>query len=114
LRKVLLPVLGFLALVLAFGGTVWADTVDDPLHGFCNGTGTGICSDNQTNTPLGNSTTFGFSISPGPQTGDLLLDILVPNNYTIPVSTPEPSSLVMLFSGLLAMALLVGRRLLTA
>jgi len=86
LRRVLLSVLGFLTLVLAFGGTVWADTVDDPLHGFCNGTGTGTCSDNTTNTPLGNSTTFGFSISPGPQTGDLLLDILVPNNYTLPAS----------------------------
>jgi hypothetical protein len=86
LKKVLLPVLGCLALVLASGGATWADTVDDPLHGFCNGTGTGTCSDNGTNTPLGNSTTFGFSISPGPQTGDLLLDILVPSNYTLPAS----------------------------
>jgi hypothetical protein len=75
-----------LALVLGCGGATWADTVDDPLHGFCNGTGTGTCSDSGTNTPLGNSTTFGFSISPGPQTGDLLLDILVPNNYTLPAS----------------------------
>jgi len=81
-----LPFLVFLTLVLACGGAVWADTVDDPLHGFCNGTGTGTCSDNTTNTPLGNSTTFGFSISPGPQTGDLLLDILVPNNYILPAS----------------------------
>lgn len=86
MKKVLLPSLIFLALVLASGGAVWADTVVDPLHGVCNGTGTGTCSDNGTNTPLGNSTTFGFSISPGPQTGDLVLDILIPNNYALPVS----------------------------
>jgi hypothetical protein len=86
LKKVLLPSLIFLTLLVASGGAVWADTVDDPLHGFCNGTGTGTCSDNGTNTPLGNSTKFGFSISPGPQTGDLVLDILVPNNYTLPAS----------------------------
>jgi hypothetical protein len=61
--------------------------VDDPLHGFCNGTGPGVCTDNGTNTPLGsNSSQFGFTISPGPQTGDLLVDILVPNNYAIPAS----------------------------
>jgi hypothetical protein len=86
LRKVLLPVLGLLLLALACGGAALADTVDDPLHGQCNGTGTGTCSDNKTNTPLGNSTMFGFTISPGPQTGDLLIDILVPNNYVVPGS----------------------------
>jgi hypothetical protein len=85
LKKVLLPSLILLTLVLATGGAVWADTVDDPLHGFCNGSA-GSCTDNGTNTPLGNSTKFGFSISPGPQTGDLILDILVPNNYALPAS----------------------------
>lgn len=60
----------------------------DPLHGFCNGTmPAGACADNGHNTPLGsNSTDFGFSISPGPQTGDFLLVILVPNNYVIPLT----------------------------
>src|SRR5215471_15415228 len=82
LRKVLLPVFSVLVLALACGGTVWADA----LHGQCNGSGTGTCSDNGTNTPLGNSTTFGFTISPGPQTGDLLLTLLVPNNEAIPLS----------------------------
>jgi len=71
-----------MVLALACGGTVWADA----LHGQCNGTGTGTCSDNGTNTPLGNSTTFGFTISSGPQTGDLLIDFLVPNNYAVPTS----------------------------
>lgn len=48
------------------------------LHGFCNDPL--ACSDNGTNTPLGNSTTFGFTASAGPTTGTLLLDILTPNN----------------------------------
>src|SRR6516164_1605755 len=55
----------------------------DPLHGQCNGTG-GACIDNGTNTPLGNSTSFSFSISPSDQTGDLVLEVLVPNNKTAP------------------------------
>jgi len=61
-----------------------AIVIDDPLHGQCNGSGGGACIDNGTNTPLGNSTSFSFSISPGPQTGDLVLDVLVPNNQTAP------------------------------
>jgi hypothetical protein len=85
-KKVLVPTILFLTLALASAGTVFADTIDDPLHGACNGTGGGTCSDNGTNTPLGNSTTFGFTISPGPQTGDLRIDILVPNNYAVPTS----------------------------
>jgi len=83
-KKVLLPIMGLIVLALACGGAAWADTVIDPLHGQCNGTGTGTCSDNGSNTPLGNSTTYGFTISPGPQTGDLFIDILLPNNYTPP------------------------------
>ena len=85
MRTVLLPVFVLLLLALACGGSVLADTVEDPLHGMCNGTGTGTCIDNGTNTPLGNSTTFGFSISPGAQTGTLVVDILVPSNYAIPL-----------------------------
>jgi len=61
-----------------------ASLIDDPLHGQCNGSGGGACIDNGTNTPLGNSTSFSFSISPGPQTGDLVLEVLVPNNKTAP------------------------------
>jgi hypothetical protein len=87
MKQVLLP--GVVLLVaIAFAVTMptvaSADSVGDPLHGVCNGTSSGACVDNGTNTPLGNSTTFGFTISPGPQTGDLVLDILVPNNYTLP------------------------------
>lgn len=86
MKKVLLPVFCILALALACGGAAWADTVDDPLHGICNGSSGGACVDNGTNTPLGNSTAFGFSISPVSQIGDLVVDILVPNNYALPTS----------------------------
>ena len=77
MRRVLLPVLGVLVMALACGGAAWADA----LHGQCNGS---PCIDNGTNTPLGTSTTFGFTISPGPQTGDLIIDLLVPNNDAKP------------------------------
>ncbi len=54
-------------------------TVEDPLHGFCYGTSS--CSDNGTNTPTStNPPQFGFEVSPGPQTGDFLVDVLVPDN----------------------------------
>ncbi len=63
----------------------------DPLHGFCNGTSpTGSCNDNGTNTPLGTSTEFGFSLSPAPGkkgvSGTLTLVILLPDTYTPPAS----------------------------
>src|SRR6516162_5060124 len=55
------------------------------LHGFCNGTAP-ACIDNGTNTPLGNnSTNFGFWMSGGPETGNLYIDLLLSNNYALPV-----------------------------
>jgi hypothetical protein len=64
--------------------------VPDPLHGACNGSSpAGSCADNGTNTPLGNSTQFGFFLSPGSATGTSgtqYLDILVPNNESHPAS----------------------------
>jgi hypothetical protein len=61
------------ALVPAAG---YADIIDDPLHGFCAG-----CTDNGTVTPIPTNppSNFTFTASPGPQTGDLFVDILVPN-----------------------------------
>jgi len=83
-----------LAVALACGAGVWADTtVLDPLHGACNGVGVGTCSDNGVNTPLGNSTTFGFTISPNSLTGDLTIDILVTND-----TSPLPTSFAINFS----------------
>jgi len=69
-------------MALACGGASWADGAD-PLHGQCNGTGGNTCTDIGV-TPLGNSTTYGFTISPGPQTGDLQIVILLPDNYAPP------------------------------
>jgi hypothetical protein len=58
-------------------------TPPDPLHGYCS---VG-CIDNGTNSPtLQNPITgFGFTISPvGPQAGDLVVDVLVPDSVTKP------------------------------
>lgn len=74
--------IGFASAVFATSAS--ADLIDDPLHGQCNGSGGGACIDNGTNTPLGNSTQFNFTISPGPQTGDLVLVALIPNNQSAP------------------------------
>jgi hypothetical protein len=79
----------------AFAAVLWsagasAGTIGyDPLHAFCWGSST--CSDNNTVTPTtSNPPQFGFSISPGPQTGNqFLVDILVPDNNgsSAPVSS---------------------------
>jgi hypothetical protein len=70
---------GALALtgVLAIPGSAQAT-----LHGFC--AGTGQCVDNGTNSPTTNNPplNFGFTTSPGPNSGDLVLDILTPDNET--------------------------------
>jgi len=79
MRKLL--ALAPLLAVMAIGGPAFADVIiDDPLHGYCGGPGQ--CVDNGTNSPTSNNppTNFGFTISPGPQTGDFLVDILVPSN----------------------------------
>lgn len=81
----------FLGLTVS-GALLWsliasANPMDgDPLHAFCYGSST--CSDNGTVTPTtSNPPQFGFAISPGPQTGeDYLVDILVPDNDTLPAS----------------------------
>ena len=61
----------------------YADTIDDPLHGFCTG-----CIDNGTVTPIPTNppSAFTFTASPGPQTGEMFLDILLPNIGTAPTS----------------------------
>src|SRR5258708_7462089 len=60
---------------------------DDPLHAVCFAPST--CADNGTDTPTTfNPPHFGFTISPGPQTGDFLIEILVPTTVD-----PNPSAL---------------------
>ena len=65
------------------------DPTLDPLHGFCYGSTPG-CYDNGTVTPTNtNAPQFGFTISPGPQTGShYFVDMLIPIN-----EVPNPSSL---------------------
>ena len=54
-------------------------TLDDPLHG-CTGVPS-VCTDNGTVTiSTSNSPTYGFTISPGPNTGDYLIIVLIPDN----------------------------------
>jgi hypothetical protein len=59
-------------------------TVNDPLHGYCSAG----CLDNGNNSPTSQNpiTDFGFAISPGPNTGDFLVEILVPNNEAQPTA----------------------------
>lgn len=80
LIKPLLLVMG-VALLVALGTTpLVAQTLDDPLHGVCFSP-TPVCTDNGTVTPVNsNQPNFGFTISPGPQTGDFLIVVLIPNN----------------------------------
>src|SRR5579872_7049342 len=64
----------------------------DPLHAFCYNTSS--CTDNGIVTPVSsNNPSFGFSISPGPQTGYYYVDVLVPNN-DVPIvnGSPDPGS----------------------
>jgi hypothetical protein len=81
-----------LAMLVVSGMSCWADTTwadsMDPLHGFCSGSLQ--CVDNGTNSPTTNNppTSFGFTVSPGPASGDLLLELLIPNNLDA-----SPSSL---------------------
>src|SRR5215468_10546668 len=89
MRKLL--TLAPLLAVMAIGGPAFADVIiDDPLHGYCGGPGQ--CVDNGTNSPTSNNppTNFGFTISPGPQTGDFLVDILAPSNVDRVAPYPLP------------------------
>src|SRR6516165_7263557 len=73
-------VLGFAALLFLSGGK---PASAGPLHGYAPG-----AFDNGTNTPTTQNpiTNFGFTVSLGPATGDLRLDVLVPNNEASPPS----------------------------
>jgi hypothetical protein len=82
-----------LAIGLLTATPVFADVLD-PLHGQCNGSGGTTCQDAGLGgvTPIGNSTQFNFTISPGPQTGLLQLEVLIPTNEF--VSAPGSITLV--------------------
>ena len=57
------------------------------LHGYC--AGVMQCVDNGTNSPttMNPPLNFGFTTSPGPMSGDLFVDVLVPNNEDLSPST---------------------------
>ena len=56
-----------------------------PLHGYC--AGVGQCADNGTNSPthVNPPGDFGFTIGGGPTTGNLFIDVLVPDNAVQPI-----------------------------
>jgi len=58
------------------------------LHGWCGSGATSTCLDNGTNTPtsVNPPNPFGFTGSSAGETGDFLIDILVPNNLSSPSS----------------------------
>jgi hypothetical protein len=56
------------------------------LHGFCTTSDVG-CADKGTNTPtVLDPPDFGFSVSPGPKTGDVWIDLLIPDTISNPSS----------------------------
>jgi hypothetical protein len=67
------------AFAAMFATPLRADVVLDPLHGYPG-------FDNGTNTPISTAQVasgFGFTVSPGPASGDLLLEVLVPNTQAL-------------------------------
>lgn len=87
MRKLLLgPICGAVVSLALLSAPAFAGVVPgevDPLHGFCYGA-TPACTDNNTNTPTStNPPNFGFFVSPAAQTGDLRIDVLVPNNEVL-------------------------------
>jgi PEP-CTERM motif len=91
MNRKIFSLLSAAVLVLALGSMAKADTITDPLHGFC---ASNACADNGSNTPLGaaGATDFGFTISPGPQSGDLLIAILVPTSPAGPFTLSGAAS----------------------
>jgi hypothetical protein len=78
--------------VASIAGADTVPLIDDPLHGHCSAG----CIDNGTNTPIiGPTNGFYFQASPGPQTGLMLVDVLVPDN----VSTAGLHIVVAIISG---------------
>ena len=90
MKKILIA--WFLVLGIVLGGNFSAFPVSSDKYwynhryrtvaiGFCIRATHGSQNPAQSITYDGNSSVFGFSVSPGPQNGAFFLDILVPNNY---------------------------------
>jgi len=78
-------VLGAAAIGLASPASATPKPSAPTLHGWCGSTATTACVDNGTNSPIAQNALdpFGFVGSPKGATGDLILDILVPNNESV-------------------------------
>lgn len=74
----------FFSIIFATAVMAAGPALAGPLHGYCDDVGQ--CVDNGTNSPTTTNppTGFGFTISSGPTSGDLWLDILVPDTGTQP------------------------------
>ena len=83
------------ALAAILGSAAMADSIDDPLHGFCVGTPANDCQDGNNFTPIvsTDTPTFGFFVSPGnnPVEGTLYIDVLIPDNFTESFSVTQQS-----------------------
>jgi len=80
-RSIMRKLTLFAAAVLAAVSTPALATVAPTLHGFC-ALGS-VCVDNGTNTPTGvNPPVFAFASSGQNATGNLTIDVLIPNNIT--------------------------------
>lgn len=87
LARSIFGMLGGALLLAMLSSVAQADlNTKDPLMAVCFTT---ACADNGTNSPTSQNPAnpFGFTASAGPQTGDLQLDVLVPNNLD-----PSPGS----------------------
>jgi hypothetical protein len=84
-------------ILLGIASVARADTlplIDDPLHGYC----LAGCTSNGTNTPIiGPTNGLYFQASPGPQTGILQVDILVPDSN--PAVPTYPGVVIVNFGG---------------
>jgi hypothetical protein len=94
-RAVIVACISATMMLLGVAPIARAETVpliDDPLHGHC----LAGCIDNGTNTPIiGPTNGFYFQASPGPQTGILVIDILVPNSIP-PIKLPNSIPMLLL------------------
>lgn len=83
---------GGISLAMSATPAAFADT---PLHGYC-APATTECIDNGVNSPttVNPPSKFGFTVSSGPTSGDLFVDVLVPNNEDL-----NPSKLSFALTG---------------
>jgi hypothetical protein len=94
LPRALCAVLGGILLLAMLAGPASADlNAGDPLMAVCFTT---ACPGNGSNSPTSQNppNPFGFTVSPGPQTGDFDIDVLVPNNLD-----PTPASVNFTITG---------------